>query len=98
MINIARILCPIDFSEFSRRALRYAIATARWYDSRLTVLHVLPLMPAMNVLPSLAGDPAQQIRLAVTDLRHLREAAQRFVQTVDPGRVPFDVIVTEGND
>lgn len=98
MIKISRILCPIDFSEFSRRALRHAVATARWYDSRLTVLYVLPFVPAMNVLPSLAADPAQQIRLAATDLRHLREAALRFVQAVDPGAVPCDVIVTERND
>ena len=98
MIKISRILCPIDFSELSRRALRHAVATARWYDSRLTVLHVLPLVRAINVMPSLAAAPAQQIGLAATDLRHLREAALRFVQTVDPGRVPLDVIVTERHD
>jgi len=43
MIDFTRILCPIDTSEFSERALRYAVALARWYGSELTVLTVRPL-------------------------------------------------------
>jgi nucleotide-binding universal stress UspA family protein len=42
MIEIARILCPVDFSDHSRHALAYAAAFAEWYDARLTVLHVVP--------------------------------------------------------
>ena len=33
MIEVKRILCPIDFSDHSRRALDYAVTIARWYDS-----------------------------------------------------------------
>ena len=40
MMSISQILCPIDFSEFSRHAVHHAFAMARWYDARLTVLHV----------------------------------------------------------
>jgi len=40
MITLRRILCPVDFSEPSERALRYALATARWHGATLTVLHV----------------------------------------------------------
>jgi nucleotide-binding universal stress UspA family protein len=40
VIELLRILAPTDFSEFSRRALEHAIALARWYGSRITVLHV----------------------------------------------------------
>jgi len=49
MIEIRRILCPVDFSEFSRHALHHAIAVARWYDSSLTVLHVVANLPTMDV-------------------------------------------------
>lgn len=42
MISFGRILCPIDFSDTSRRALSYAAAFAHRYDGRLEVLHVLP--------------------------------------------------------
>ena len=40
MIEIKRILCPVDFSEFSRYALDYAVAMARWYEAHVTALHV----------------------------------------------------------
>ena len=41
-VKIERILCPTDLSEFSDRALRRAFALARWFDARLTALHVIP--------------------------------------------------------
>src|SRR3954454_421314 len=40
MITLNRILCPVDFSDPSKRALRHALAVARWHQSELTVLHV----------------------------------------------------------
>jgi nucleotide-binding universal stress UspA family protein len=42
MIQINRILCPVDFSAFSKRAFAQAAALARWYKAHLTVLHVSP--------------------------------------------------------
>ena len=45
MIEIKRILCPIDFSDYSRHALDHAVAMARWYDSTITLLHVRPVAP-----------------------------------------------------
>ena len=36
-----RILCPVDFSESSLRALDYATSLAREADAQLTVLHVI---------------------------------------------------------
>lgn len=42
MIAFTHILCPIDFSDTSARALAWAAALARWYEARLTVLHVAP--------------------------------------------------------
>lgn len=40
MLNIGRILCPIDFSDASRRALDHAVLIAGWYGSQVTALHV----------------------------------------------------------
>lgn len=42
MVDINRILCPVDFSEFSEHALAHAVQLARWYGSTLTVFHVYP--------------------------------------------------------
>jgi nucleotide-binding universal stress UspA family protein len=46
MIDIKAILCPIDFSDFSRHALTHAVQLARWFEANLTVLHVYPLPAA----------------------------------------------------
>ena len=40
MVTFTRVLCPIDFSEPSRRALAYARAFAEWHQARLAVMHV----------------------------------------------------------
>ena len=40
MITIAKILCPIDFSEASRGAIRYAVDLAQKFGAGLTLLHV----------------------------------------------------------
>lgn len=41
MIQLARILLPTDFSEFSSEATTYACAFAEQFDAELHVLHVL---------------------------------------------------------
>ena len=46
MINIGNIVCPIDFSDYSRRALDHAVAIARRYDSLISLVHVCATMPA----------------------------------------------------
>jgi nucleotide-binding universal stress UspA family protein len=43
MTPYKRILCPVDFSEFSRHALDQAIAIAHLYDGCVTALHVFPI-------------------------------------------------------
>jgi nucleotide-binding universal stress UspA family protein len=45
MVNISRILCPIDFSATSRRALQYAVSVSQKFGAELTVLHVLEQVP-----------------------------------------------------
>jgi nucleotide-binding universal stress UspA family protein len=56
MIELKRILCPVDFSEFSRHALQHAVVLARWYDSEITVFHAY-FVPAPPVLFSGAPIP-----------------------------------------
>lgn len=45
MIEIKRILCPIDFSDHSIHALDHAVAFAKWYGSSVTLMHVRPPAP-----------------------------------------------------
>jgi nucleotide-binding universal stress UspA family protein len=56
-VNFQRVLCAVDFTEFSRRALHHARAIATWYEADLHVLHAfqgnLPVnMPALAALPA----------------------------------------------
>jgi nucleotide-binding universal stress UspA family protein len=52
MLEIREILCPIDFSETSRHALQHAVVIAKWFDARITALHVIhrPLFPQPPIL------------------------------------------------
>ena len=51
MLAIRRILCPMDFSECSDRALGYATAVARWQGAEIHGLHVLPLLAESWAFP-----------------------------------------------
>jgi nucleotide-binding universal stress UspA family protein len=37
---ITRILCPLDLSDFSKRAFEHALALGRWYRAQVVALHV----------------------------------------------------------
>ena len=64
-ITIKKILCPVDFSEGSDYALRYALAFAAAYDAALELMHVveLPFLPsyALTMVPDL-GLPIEQMK------------------------------------
>ena len=67
MLTLHRILCPVDFSEPSKRALRYALAVARWHEAEIAVLHVEdPLLHAVTVeaggFPELVERHYQELR------------------------------------
>jgi nucleotide-binding universal stress UspA family protein len=95
MAEINRILCPIDFSGTSRHALDYAYAFARWYQARVTVMHVLhmplPVMPAAGVPQDLSGLPLRRPDDVAEDVRRFSGP----INGADPNRP--DVVVVEGN-
>ena len=47
--QLQRVLCAIDLSDLSVAPLKTAAALQRWFDSCLTVLHVVPTFDAMEV-------------------------------------------------
>ena len=67
MIEIKRILCPIDFSEYSGHALDYAVAMAGWYGATVTALHVYAEWPAVGMIPSFGPDALPPVRLQAVD-------------------------------
>lgn len=85
MVQIRRILCPVDFSEFSRCALDHAAALSRLYQAELTVVHVSPPSPT---LPASERAPGQTV-LAPLDGEPLAEELRSlFGATSDQHPVP----------
>jgi nucleotide-binding universal stress UspA family protein len=94
MAEITRILCPVDFSDTSQHALEHAFAFARWYEARVTVLHVMGV--PMPVMP-LSGVPAAA---ALPPLRpeEVSEDVRRFIGSTSGAALDTaDVAVVEGS-
>jgi nucleotide-binding universal stress UspA family protein len=58
MVVFTHVLYPTDLSEAARPALRYAAAVARWYNTRLTVLHVVPTFDGVAIPSGQIGAPS----------------------------------------
>lgn len=66
MPTFTRVLCPIDFSDTSAHAVRYADAVASWYGATLCLQHVyVPLTVPVPGLPDAIEtlDDAERVRL-----------------------------------
>jgi nucleotide-binding universal stress UspA family protein len=94
MIEIKRILCPIDYSEFSRHAFDHAIALAQWYGASVTAVFVLPQIASL--IP--AGDPGLYPPFVFTadDLQQFRANLDVFVAGSED-KVKVETRVVEGS-
>jgi nucleotide-binding universal stress UspA family protein len=94
MVEIQRILCPIDYSEFSRRALDHAISIARWYGSTITVLHVNHVLPVTAFTP--VGPVIPPTLLTPDDRSAMLAAIQKFAAEEAAPGVPLEFEIAEG--
>ena len=69
-ITCKQILCPVDFSDFSDYAMRYAALLAQKFDAHLTLLHVVA--PILVPLPGDALAPPMR----QTDLADIADACR----------------------
>jgi nucleotide-binding universal stress UspA family protein len=93
MLTLERILCPIDFSESSRRALHFAKVLSAWYEAPLTVVHVCADLPVFAVASPFGHTAATTVVLEDAQLAERRIAVRRFV---GDDRIP--VVVREGSN
>jgi nucleotide-binding universal stress UspA family protein len=94
MIEIKTILCPIDFSDHSRRALDHAVAVARWYDSTITVFYAYPALPPAAY--GLESPPPAGMVLTAAERERLTAALGRFAETAAASGVPLDFAIGQG--
>jgi nucleotide-binding universal stress UspA family protein len=78
-VQIRRILCPIDFSATSRRALDHALAFARWYRADVTVLHMQQLAMPAYPAPYMGPDALQPIVLTELERTQMVTALNEYV-------------------
>ena len=94
MIKIQRILCPVDFSEASRNAVRYAHEFAKGMGSSLVLLNVVEPRP-MAVDMSLSYVPLEE------DLEEIikaeREQGVEVEAEVEIG-TPSEVIINKSRE
>lgn len=95
MIDLPRILCPVDFSEHSRRALDHAVAIARWYGSVITVTHVVAPAPVFAYGPGpVTFQPAI---MSPMDRAQLQSSLDAFVQGEASRGVTIETDIREGS-
>ena len=94
MIEIRRILCPIDFSDCSRRALDHAVAIANWYDSTITLEHVSPIVPLAAYAPGSGVVPSAN--LSPAEREALLTSMRQFAAAEASPDIRFDYILGEG--
>lgn len=94
MRSFARILCPIDLSDASLHAFEHAALVARWYEAKITALHICnPLF-----IPSgefTVGRPTKPPQLTDDEIKEIREEVLTFVGA--HVRRDVDVVVESGS-
>lgn len=94
MLTIRHILCPVDFSDFSRRALDLAFALAVRYRAEITALHVdVPSLPPTAAFPE---SPAI-LSPDATSMEQLRAELACFVAPSRTPDIPLRMAVTQGD-
>jgi nucleotide-binding universal stress UspA family protein len=97
ILSLKNILVPIDFSDTSLNALQYAVAFAKQFEAKITLLHViLPVPPAAEV-PLMAGgehDVFQAAERQIEEIAHSRISSSVLLQTLTRSGFAFDTIVS----
>ncbi len=94
MIELKRILCAVDFSEHSRRALNHAVAIARWYEAKVTALYVFSTAPVAVAGPG----PVALEPIVLTDADHERlvDDVRDFATVESAPGVAIDAAAQQG--
>ena len=92
MIQIQKILCPVDFFPASERAMDYAGVLAKNYEARLILLHVVaPILPSAYEVPLNMKQIVSTLQEEST--RRLKKLAEKAKAT----GVPVEYVVRTGD-
>ena len=92
-MKLERILCPLDFSEFSARAFDYAQSLARHYHAKLLVEHIVQL--AFSTYPTyIHPDVVERVSLGLRT--GAQEQLEDFVRSHTRNGFPIQSFLREG--
>jgi len=95
-LKIENILCPVDFSDFSRRALHYAFSLARHFGSRLLVQHTVQ-PPAYLFLEGQGVSPSAVQQYVQGQMQGSREEIARMLLAGGAEPAEVSVLLNVGN-
>jgi nucleotide-binding universal stress UspA family protein len=92
MINIERILCPVDFFPASDKAVDYAAGLAEIYNAKVFLLHaVVPIVPVAYEFPLNTAEIARDMKEAAS-----REMKKLVARVVKSRRVEAESLIIAG--
>jgi len=96
VIDIRHILCPVDFSAISNRALDHAATLARRHGASLLALHVVPFAAPMPAAPAAPAYPVTAV--PQPELRRsMLEELERRVEPLRRSGMTVETLVREGD-
>ena len=94
MVSISRIVCAVDFSDFSRDALNHSLVWAKWYSAELTVFHVHTPPPPLMA----GGGVPANLSVSLPTQTEIAEEVRRFcAPSLEGSDQNVEIVVREGN-
>ncbi|HTU41704.1 MAG TPA: universal stress protein [Candidatus Aquilonibacter sp.] len=94
-MELKSILCPIDFSDFSAAAYRYALSLAEYYKARIVALHIVEVWK--YPFADYAAQEADYAKFSSALNEGGEVQLQRFVEEHSAGVVQPELTVRQGN-
>ena len=97
MLTLRHILCPLDFSRFSRHALEQAVSLAREFGAEISALHVRSVAAVPELV--VAGSPPAvvQFSLPPDERSMLLQELQDLENDVEAAGVTIRTAIEEGD-
>ena len=87
VINLKKILVPIDFSEFSKNALKYAVPFAKQFNAEIVLLYVVePTIYPADFSFGQIGLPGIEEEMRKRGTEELRKLATSEIQDIVKSR------------
>jgi universal stress protein A len=97
MLNISRILTPVDYSPCSRAALEHALFFATRFGAKIDVLHVWDVPPSVRADTLVVSDGAEQSMQNVLSRGANKEMTQFLADLSAENRARVAIRVEHGD-